>query len=263
MLERRLEAAVLHDPGTVVSHTAAARLHGFVLLPRASAEITTTYHGARSNPFARVHRSVDLKAADVEQHGGLPVTSIARTAADLLTVLGRKRVERIVDDLLSGRRVTVDDLADAHGRYARGGRPTTVIMREIIADRGPGAAAPGSVLESMALELFVDAGLPEPERQAPLPGWGAGPALADMAWPGSKVIVELDGRRWHDRDAAFESDRERDNAAILAGWSPFRFTHRHLTERPVYVVRTVRLALHHERAHLAAERADSVAAAAR
>lgn len=241
--ERRLTAAQLHDPETVVSHTAAAKLHRFILLPSFRSEVTTDYAGSQRSPFARVHVSVDLDLADTVDIGCLRVTSPTRTAADLLTVFGRRRVERIVDDLLSSRTVDIDELRATHDRYARGGRPTTVMMREIIAERGPGHVAPGSVLESIALELFAAAGLPTPERQCPLPGWGDGPALADLAWPGPRVIVELDGRRWHDRDAAFERDRERDNAAIVAGWSPLRFTHGHLTHRPGYVVDTVRSAL--------------------
>jgi hypothetical protein len=242
-LERRLQAAVLHDPGAVVSHTASARLQRFMFLQSVRAEVTTTYQASNRNPFAAVHKSVDLTEPDIIICGGIRTTSPARTVADLLSGLGRVRTERIIDDLLSSRRMTMDDLIAVHDRYARGGRPTTVAMREIIAARSAGGTAPASVLESMALEVFVRAGLPEPVLQFPLPGWGEGPARTDMAWPEQRVLVELDGRRWHDRDASFETDRERDNAAVLAGWTPFRFTHRHLTERPGYVIRTVSAAL--------------------
>jgi hypothetical protein len=116
-------------------------------------------------------------------------------------------------------------------------------MREIIAARGAGWVAPGSVLESEALDLIRTAGLPEPDRQYQLPGWGDGPALADMAWPEQRVIAELDGRRWHARDAAHQVDRERDNAVILSGWSPYRFTAAHVRDRPGYFTTTVRRAL--------------------
>lgn len=242
-LRRNLTAAQLHDPVAVGSHTAAAALHRFILVPRPRPEVTSDYAGKQRSPFAAVHVSIDLTDDDVVEVDGLRVTSIARTAADLLTVRSRPRVERIVDDLLSGGRLTLDELKATHDRYARGGRPTTVAMREIIAARGPGWIAPGSVLEAEALDLIRAAGLPEPDRQYQLPGWGDGPALADLAWPAWRVIVELDGRRWHARDAAHQIDRERDNAVVLAGWSPFRFTAAHVRDRPGYVTTTLRRAL--------------------
>jgi very-short-patch-repair endonuclease len=116
-------------------------------------------------------------------------------------------------------------------------------MREILADRGAGYVAPASVLEAKALDLFAAAGLPEPVRQVPLPGRVDAPGLADLAFVAERVLVELDGRRWHGRDQAFQRDRERDHAAMLAGWLPLRFTARHLDDRPEYTVATVRAAL--------------------
>lgn len=240
--DRRLWSAVLHTPGAVISHTAAARLHELPYLRDDRVEVTVPY-GTSTSPFARLHRSIDLTEPDIVCIGRRPVSSVARTAADLLTVLSRPRVERIIDDLLNSRRVTHEALVAAHSRYEGCGRPTTVAMREILAERGPGYVAPASVLEAKAVALFEAAGLPEPSRQVPLPGWGEEPGLADLAFVEQRVLVELDGRRWHGRDQAFQRDRERDHAAMLAGWLPLRFTARHLDDRPDYTVATVRGAL--------------------
>ena len=239
----QLMAAAIHTPDAVVSHTAAAKLGDLPHLAYVTEEITGAYDSGRRNPFARTHRSIDLAPEDIVSMGPLPVTSVERTVADLLTVFSRQRVEHIVDDLLNSRRTTLEALAAMHGRYARGGRPTTVAMREIIAERGPGWIAPGSRLESMALEMFDEAGLPPPDHQVPLPGWGDEPGLVDLAWVPQRVIVELDGRRWHGRDQAYQRDRERDHAALLAGWLPLRFTWFHLTQRRDYTINTARSAL--------------------
>ena len=51
----------------------------------------------------------------------------------------------------------------------------------------------------------------------------------DFVYQRQRVILELDGRRWHSRDQDFETDRERDNAAVLAGYRPLRFTWRQVT----------------------------------
>ncbi|MGH8958306.1 MAG: DUF559 domain-containing protein [Acidimicrobiia bacterium] len=46
------------------------------------------------------------------------------------------------------------------------------------------------------------------------------------------LIVEADGRRWHSRQADFERDRTRDNAATAVGIATLRFTWDMLKRRP-------------------------------
>jgi very-short-patch-repair endonuclease len=42
------------------------------------------------------------------------------------------------------------------------------------------------------------------------------------------VVVELDGRQFHDAAEAFELDRLRDRALVTAGWAVLRVTWRQL-----------------------------------
>ena len=51
-------------------------------------------------------------------------------------------------------------------------------------------------------------------------------------WPAEKVVVELDGREFHDDDKAFEADRERDRKLQAAGFAPVRITWRSLRDTP-------------------------------
>jgi very-short-patch-repair endonuclease len=55
-----------------------------------------------------------------------------------------------------------------------------------------------------------------------------------------RVVVELDGRAFHTTSDRFERDRQRQNQLIGAGWTVRRFTWRDLTQRPAYVVATIR-----------------------
>jgi very-short-patch-repair endonuclease len=64
----------------------------------------------------------------------------------------------------------------------------------------------------------------------------------DFVYPDARLIVEVDGRRFHGPET-FESDRRRDNAAQLVGWRVLRFTWRMVTEQPEYVVSSIRRAL--------------------
>jgi uncharacterized protein DUF559 len=50
----------------------------------------------------------------------------------------------------------------------------------------------------------------------------------DVLWPAAKLIVELDSWEHHSHRAAFERDRAREPAFLLAGYRTVRVTHRRL-----------------------------------
>jgi len=69
-------------------------------------------------------------------------------------------------------------------------------------------------------------GLPEPVREyrfAPPRRW-----RFDLAWPDLMLAVEVEGGTWvggrHTRPRGFESDAEKYNAAVMAGWRVLRVT---------------------------------------
>jgi very-short-patch-repair endonuclease len=55
---------------------------------------------------------------------------------------------------------------------------------------------------------------------------------ADCAWIGPRLIAELDGRATHATRRAFERDRARDRALLVAGWRTTRVTWRQLHGDP-------------------------------
>jgi very-short-patch-repair endonuclease len=73
-------------------------------------------------------------------------------------------------------------------------------------------------------------------RQAGITGWrvGApfGPYVIDIAFPGPKVAIEVDGWAWHVDADRFRGDRRKGNALVRAGWTLLRFTWHDLTTRP-------------------------------
>jgi very-short-patch-repair endonuclease len=54
----------------------------------------------------------------------------------------------------------------------------------------------------------------------------------DMLWPALRLIVELDGRRFHEHPRAFERDRERDADLAAAGFTVLRVTWQRLLRQP-------------------------------
>jgi len=72
---------------------------------------------------------------------------------------------------------------------------------------------------------------------------GAILARCDFALPDIRLAVEVDGRSAHSGRTAFERDRRRQNALVLAGWTVLRFTWHQITATPDDVLRTVNTAI--------------------
>ena len=237
-----LAAATLSLPGAVVSHQSAGTLHDIPGLPDLVV-VTVPFRTTHSFPGVIVHRSTDLTAPDIVTLDGLPVTTLLRTVIDLASVLHEERLTRVVDYCLSSRRLALEGLQTGLEAIARRGKPGVRSLRKILDERGPGWVAPESELERLALQVLAAGGLPEPERQVAVPWRSHQGERVDFAYPHQRLIIEVDGRRWHSRDLDFENDRRRDNLAMLAGWRVLRFTWRELREDPTRVCSMVRRAL--------------------
>jgi very-short-patch-repair endonuclease len=61
----------------------------------------------------------------------------------------------------------------------------------------------------------------------------------DFFWPGPRLIAETDGAAVHLTPTAFEADRGRDAALLLAGFRVVRFTWSQVTWDPRRVAETL------------------------
>ena len=236
-LEARLAATCLCIPGAVASHESAAWLHGFPYLSgRVPSVVCVKSEGASTAEHARVHRYDGLEHHDLSVVAGLPVTNQALTIFHLSAVLPAGLIARIVDDRLSARAVTVEDLLALADYWTRRGRPRRDVMRRLLRRRATGYVPPASALEYEFLAVVRHAGLPEPVKQSPLPWDGQRPGRVDFFFPDQGVVVEVDGRRWHAREGDFENDRQRDRLAQLRGLMALRYTWYEVTRTPRAVV---------------------------
>ena len=62
----------------------------------------------------------------------------------------------------------------------------------------------------------------------------------DAFWPAARLVVELDGWGFHKTRGAFERDRARDAALLVAGYRVVRATYRQLRDEPAGLAATVR-----------------------
>jgi len=65
----------------------------------------------------------------------------------------------------------------------------------------------------------------------------------DVVFRHLRLVIEIDGRRYHTGAEAFEADRWRRNLLVLEGWCVLRFTWAMIEERPVEVIAMVRKAI--------------------
>lgn len=236
-----IRAAVAVLPNSVVSHEAAAEIHGIPRVRRGLAVVSVHSRTTHSFPGVTVHRNHDLHESHTELQGDLPTTTLPRTVIDLAGLLHPKHVERIVDDLITQKRLSIERINRVLSDVARRGKPGSGTMRTILAGRGVGPERNATQLERRGLAVLRDGGLPVPSLEHAIP-WNPARRF-DACYPMWRIAIEWDSRRWHQSDEAFEQDRERDRSALLHGWSVYRFTWRDVTERPDQVVETIRLAI--------------------
>jgi very-short-patch-repair endonuclease len=185
-----------------------------------------TVPGHRKQPAIATHRS-RLAPEDVTVRNGIPVTTVARTLADLAHELSFDDLARAVRE---AQFLKLYDLAAIHDALTR--RPSRALqglLPEVMSQH---------VMEDRFLRLCREHAIPEPVRQFRIGGHAF-----DFAWPDRRVVVETDGWQAHSGPHAFQADRTLSNALQLQGWTVLRFTWRDLTKRPDDVVAALRTAL--------------------
>jgi hypothetical protein len=219
-------------PLATVTHETSTRLHGSPHVgPR---PITLTVpHGVHARvEGAVVHQIDDLRRSQVVTIDGLPVSRPARAVVEVAATLGRRRLGRVLDDLVFDRRTSYEEVGIALAEVARPGKPGVIALASVLDDRSAASVPGDSELEQALFAALLSAGLPLPEAQRALPGTGAVEGVVDAAYPDCRLILEADGRRWHTRVADLRRDHERDAEAARAGWLTLRFLHEQITRDP-------------------------------
>jgi very-short-patch-repair endonuclease len=212
-LEGGWMAAVLAcGKGAFLSHRSAAALWG--LLPAVAGPVQVTIPGTGSRRMRkgiRIHRSRTLTQAQTTRLRNIPLTSPARTLADL-------RGSVSAADL---RRAT---------------RQATVLGLPLGEDQIPDPTR--SELEHRFLRLCRRHRIPAPEVNVPIHGF-----TVDFLWLEQRLVVETDGYRYHRGRQAFEDDRARDLQLRLRGIQVLRFSYMQVVEAPGAVAAAIRAAL--------------------
>lgn len=240
-LHQRVRAVLLGAPeAALVSHRTAASLFGLQipLVPDDGRIHLTVPPPTRLRHRAdrRIHVAT-VPHAQVQQRGGVALTSPGRTWLDLAAHLPPAALLAVTDQMLARSYPrTGFDRVLASAPAVRGKRRA----RAVLAVAHPLA---GSPMESVLRWLIHEAGLPAPVLQHVVQhGDDRFLGQVDLAWPDRRVLVEFDGNVHRER-RVFVDDLRRQNGLVLAGWTVLRFTSADVLGRPEQVIAAIRAAL--------------------
>lgn len=218
-LERASAAVLACGPTAALSHDSALKLWGFAVRWPSTIDVTVSAGDPRPAGI-KVHRSRTLRRQDVRVQLDVRATSPERTVVDCAVSLEHKRLARLVHDGLNASLLRERRLAEVCAcLFTHSGAR---LVSEILSDID--GAPTRSEFERAFIEFCERFGLPRPRTNVRVAGHEA-----DAVFVEERVIVELDGWRFHrDRDA-FEADRDRDaDALALADCVTVRITWRRL-----------------------------------
>lgn len=180
--------------------------------------------------------SADLPAEHRTLLYDLPVTTAARTVADLARTLPFTDAVVAADSALREEKATKAGLGQVLGRCTRW--PGVRQARRVVEFADERAESP---LESAARVVFHEFGLDPPELQATI----STPRAAfrvDFCWPARRLVVEADGLVKYSVRADLIRQLERDRLLRDAGYKVAHFTWEELSGIPEAVIERIRRA---------------------
>lgn len=229
-------AAVLAcGDGAVLSDHAAGAYHRMLAWEDRRVEVIVPRSAGRGIEGIWTHRRA-LDRRDVWHRGVLRVTSPARTILDLAATRPFKPLRRLVRQAQAERTVNVRQLLEVLHRYPH--HRGAARLRAVIAD---GPTPTKSDLEDLALDLLDAAAIPRPEVNPKLT-LDDRPIFPDLLWPGLRLAVELDSRRWHHDPLTRQDDAEKQAILEAHGYRVLRITWRQIVDRPQQTLRRIRTA---------------------
>lgn len=215
----------------VLSHRSAGALWGMCSAGTGVVHVLVTGDQRSHRSGICPHQTRLLGRQDVRIHLGLPVTSPARTLLDLAEVLSARELELAYDRALVGRIMANDDVAELLSRASS--RAGITRLRALL-DSNRGTTMTRSEAEERFLALVRAGRLPEPRVNARVQGYEV-----DFWWPDQRLVVEIDGYRFHSTRRAFEHDHGKDMVLRGAGLAVLRFTVGQMGREALAVVATV------------------------
>ena len=220
---------------TLAGHAAAAH-HGMLDWDGRDVEVIVPRSAGRAIDGIRSRRC-RLDPCDAWTRDHIRVTSPARTILDVAAAMAFRALRRTVRQAQAEQRVNVRQLLDVLHRHPR--HRGAAKLRAAIVD---GPAPTRSELEDLALDLLDCAGVERPEVNPRLRLDGR-VIRPDLLFRRQRLVIELDGRRWHDDPLTRQDDADRQAILEAHGYRVLRITWSQVVARPRQTLRRIRAAL--------------------
>jgi very-short-patch-repair endonuclease len=220
-------AGALATKGAVSGSAAAEVLGGLDLACVTKVDFTIPSKASNKRSGARRTRLV----GSIIEVNGIQVTDGLQTLVDLAGQLDDKHWEHALEAALRKRLTTIAAIEVALPTLSARRQRGATRIRRVLAMRPVDAPPTESLLETYAVQLIRDAGLPTPTRQFVVrTADDRFVARVDLCWPELGVFLELDGRG-HDGQPVYDAVRQ--TAVVGAkGWLCIRATWRQVVNNP-------------------------------
>jgi very-short-patch-repair endonuclease len=239
--EQHLRAALLWAVrATAAAGRSAGERHRFEGVRALRPEIVVP-HGTRARTtFATVYHG-EMRALMIRDIRGVRTTGVEATLLRLAHLLDDEAFEIACEDARRRRLTSVPALRRYLERHATRGRPGVSVLRRMLEELDPEHPA-RSTLEVQTRRLLVAHGLEDFDREFPLE-WNGRTYRYDFAFPSRRVILETNGRRWHDDATDYERDNEKWSVPGRYGYRIVFATWEKVTRRADDLLRELRAAL--------------------
>jgi predicted transcriptional regulator of viral defense system len=217
--EQSIRVATLAAGGhAVASHRCAAALHRLDGSGHDLVEVSLPRSKRLAVPDVVVHRVQALEPRDIVSLHGIPTTGLARTLADLGSVVTADVVERALDDARR-RGTSLRWVRETALRLHRPGQAGTRILLDLLNEAAMGGDVRGSWFEKLVEECVRCPDLPPLVRQHRVyDELGRLAGIVDVAFPHLRLGVEAHSRQFHFGRAAEHRDEDRDHRFSRLGW---------------------------------------------
>jgi very-short-patch-repair endonuclease len=230
-LAREQAALLACGERVFLSHHTAAFIWGLRKWHPIDVEVSVVGRYRASSKGISVHRIREIDRRELRHHEGLWVSSPERAVLEIAGTLPAPEVASAIDEGLASKVLNRRKLEDVLGGHR--GRRGAGRLGAVLAG-GAGKTITRSHAEWAFLKLIRDAGLPEPQVNAPFGRWEL-----DFFWPEHRMVVEIDGYGFHSGPRAFHRDHEKDLALADARLDVRRFTRHHVVEQSARVLARV------------------------
>ena len=214
--------------GALLSGRAAGHLLGIVKGRAPAPEVTAPTE--RRVRGVTTHRSRGIGSSDATTWRGIPVTSVARTLVDLAALLSTAELARACHEAGVRHGTTPAQVEAVLARRPKS--PGAAKLRRIM--RGDEHVTL-SKLEARFLAVLRDAGLVLPQTNR-----SHGGRRVDCHWPKERLVLELDGYRYHHSRHAWEQDRRREREVRARGEEFRRYTYGDVFDEPQVMLAELR-----------------------